>query len=725
MSESIANTADLCLNLKKDLGEIASLSFEDRRNHLEFVSKPLLRSSFQVLSHVKNDLTDSQISQLSEYLISYLGFDHFTSVEALMSLFRMRSMNDDFSSILEEKVDILIETQNSKADIYKIFKVLSQLSTFDPVLSSAIFTKKTSFVNLLTNEVTLLSNSLNTLNSDLIQNLNVILLLFSNACVEETSRSMVASMYINILLKCLSFTEESVAQSKCYAATITVKLWRLIKPATLDNNATLLSLNNLSEIILKSLHLGLESSVEGLSLLCTNIQIRNKVRHKSVLDTLFTLIKSKEHTLYGIMSILALLTLPNRVLKIQQRSVLNLKDSNSIGSVDIFTSKKLNDNKLEDDLASINLVIEEIIRRKLFSSRVVSIFKSLESSKGLVGQCLKLMYNVVFPDIDVTGQEDASLKDGHYHNNYISEIKAIIKLLTAYLIGTSQNIKYNHEKFITYENGKPEFPEQDLEFRSIAIKSLCSPNISGHIEEIYGKDNEEFALSPVPFILEILVQHDIDTGYSLDTKQTPFSSIKKQIFSTFDVYYAFVALAAIASLSYERVKQSIFTLGFDSIINALNSGDEKLQFSSLQLLNEICDIPLCIAKFFNWNGKADEHYQNFTILCYLLQSNNYDSQCLALQVFYTVSRFEIVAAKLCESELFCSNLNRIFQNQDTDDALIYYALLVLSQLLPLKGKCNNDDCLQCFDESKSIIQRHTESSNEQIRESANLVINYL
>ena len=725
MLEPIANAAELCLNLKKDLNEISPLSYDARKKHLESTSKPLLRSSFQFLSHEKNALPDSQVSQLSEYLVAYLGFDHFISVDALMSLFRLKSLNDDFDTLLEEKIDDLIETQNSKSDIYKVFKIISQLFTLDPVLSSAIFTKKASFINLLTNEVTLLTNNLGALNSESVKNLNIILLLFSHACVEETSRSMIATMHINILLKCLSLTDDAVSQSKCYAATTTVKLWRLIKPEVLDNNTALLSLNNLSDIIISCLHLGLESSVEGLSLLCTNIQVKKKVRNEKVLETLFTLMKSKDHTVYGIISVLALVTLPNRILKIQQNSVMSLKDSNSISNIDIMNNKNLNASKLEDDIESIRYVNQNIIRRNFFTTQVVSIFKSLESSKGLVGQCLKLMHNIAFPDIDLTGKEDNFLKDKQNYAAYISEIREIIKLLTAYLIGTSQNIKYRHDKFITYDTEKPEIPEQDLELRSIAIKSLCSPEISARVSEVYGTDNEEDALSPVPFILEILVQHDIDTGCSLETKQTPFSSIKKQIFSTFDVYYAFVALAASASLSYERVKQSIFTLGFDCIINALNSGDEKLQFASVQLLNEICDIPLCIAKFFNWNNDTDDHYQNFSMLCHLLQSNNYDSQCLVLQIFYSVSKFDIVTEKLCESELFCSNLNKIFQNQDSDDALIYYALLVFGQLIPLKGKCAGNDYLELFDESKNIIQKHTQSQNEQIRKSASLIVKYM
>lgn len=725
-AEPLPTVPELCKNFKDDLSQVSELSFEDRKRHLEFVSKPLLRLAFQSLTQQKKELPESQVSILTEYLIQYLSYDRFISVDALMSLFRLKSLNDNLESILEEKIDNLVEVQNSKADICRIFKIVSQLFSFDAVLSSAIFTKKTSFITLLTNEITLLTNEINSINIELIKQLNVILVLFSNACVDEFSRSIIATMYTTILLKCLTLADSQAAQTRCYAATIAVKSWRMFKPETLDNNSKVLSLDNLSDILIESLYQGLETSVEGLSLLCTNVQIKNKVRDIKVLDTLFALMKSKEHTVYGILSILSLITLPNRLIKLQQRSVLSLKDSNSISNINIYTNEKISSNQINDDVNNIQLVNKEIIKRKLFTNHIISIFKSLESSKGLVGQCLRLMYNITFPDIDLSaGTNSPSASDKEYHNTYLTQIKEIIKLTTAYLIGTSQNLKYNHESFISFVDGNSNIPEDDLELRSIAIKLLCSPEISGNIEEIYGNDNEELALSPVPFILEILVQHDIDTGCSLGSKQTPFSSLKNQIFSAFDVYYAFVSLAATCSLSYPQVKQSVFTLGFDSIINALNSSDEKLQFSSLQCLNEICDIPLCIAKIFNWKDTNDDHYQNFSILCHLLQSNNYDSQCLVLQIFYSVSNYDLVVEKLCSSELFCSNLNKIFQNQDSDDALIYYALLVLTHLFSMKDKNVDSDYLQVFDESRDIILKHIQSDNDQIKESAIAVAQYM
>lgn len=711
MSEKIPGIAELCLSLKSDLAQIVSLSYNDRKNHLEHISKQLLKSTYKVLSQEKISVTSTQSSQLGGYFLEYLSFNNSISVDSLMCLFRLKSLNSNLNSLLENEIDNLIDISNSKSDIFKIIKILEQLFMFDSNLASAIFTRKTSFINALTNEITLLSNDINKLNSETTKNLNTILVLFSNACVEETSRSMIASMYINLILKCLLMPK--ISQSKCYASTIAIKSWRMIKPETLSHNAELLSLDNLSKIIIDSLHENFKTSVEGLSLLCTNIQIKNKVRNEKVLTTLLALINHKEHT-YGIILILTLITLPNRTLAYQQRSISSLKDSNSISNIDIFTN--IPNKKEKDDLTKIQYVIHELIKKNLITEKLVPIFKSIESSKGLIGQSIKLMYNIVFPDIDVSNSSN-TLSD-----LYILQIKQIIKLLTAYLIGNSQSIKYNQKNFISYTDDKQELSDQDLEIRSIAIKSLCSPEISSNIEKIYSNNDEEFALSPIPFILEIIVQHDIDTGISVETKHTPFSSIKKQIFSNFDVYYAFVSLAAITSLSYSKSKQYIFTLGFDSIINSLTSSDDKIQFSSLQLLNELSDMPLCIAKFFNWEKTTDNYYQNFTVLCHLLQSNNYDSQCLVVQIFYNVSRYEIVIEKLCQSELFCSNLDKIFQNQDSEDALIYYALLLLSQIIPFK---NSSDNMKIFEHSKNIIAAHTKSKNEQIKTVSNLIIKYL
>lgn len=712
-------------DLKKDLQAVSSLSFNDRKSHLETVSKPLLKLLFQNIGHENNEISDSETSVLSGLLIGYMNYDHDASVLALMSLYRLKELNNNLSTILEGQIDDLLDTCSSKYDVYRVFKIVTQLFTFDPLLCSELFSKKSSFISLLTNETTLLSNDISNTNIESIKNINTILILFSTACVEESSRSLVATLYINIILKCLTLPKDNAfLQTKCYAATTTIKMWRMIKPETLENNSKTLSLNNLSDIIIESISHGLETSVEGLSLLCTNIQIKNKIRNEETLNILFSLIGSKEHATYGVISVLTSLTLPNRLWNIQQRSMVSLKDSNSISGIDIYTNQNSNAAKKKDDVNMINFVVEKIIKEKLFSKYIITIFKSLESSKGLVGQCLKLIYNILFPDIELLNDGNDLLKDNKFGHTYVLEIVQIIKLLTAYLIGTSQNMKYNHEEFIKFEDGFVKIPEKELEYRLIAIKSLCSPIISNNVELFYGKNDEEFALSPVPFLLEILVQYDIDTGTSKESKQTPFTSLKSEVISTFDVYYAFASLAAIASLSFQHVKSSIFSLGFDSIVSSLNSSDEKIQFASLQLLNEICDLPLCIAKFFNWENTTDIYYQNFAILCYLLQSCNYDSQCISLQIFYTVSRFDIVAEKLCNSELFCSNLNKIFQNQDSEDALIYYSLLVLSNLVPMIKSAGSNH-LNIFNSSRTILLNHTKSENKQISESAKIVVNYL
>lgn len=712
--------------LKEDLKQLSSLSYENRREHLYASSKPLLLSLFQECGRETESIVDSDTQLLTELLIEYLNYDDSISIDALMTLYKLNDLNPNLSSILEEKIDNLIDLSSDKAEKYKIFKIISQLFPFDAVLCSQFFTKKPNFVSLLTNEITLETNQLATLTSESIKNLNTLLVLLSNSCIEESSRAATASMHITLLIKCLSLPDEQVyLQSKCYAATTTIKLWRMIDSQILNNHLELLCLNNLFKIIINSVKNKLNTSIEGLSLLCTNVQIRKKARDDEVINDLFDLVGGKEHTTFGILSVLTLLSTSNRLFEIQQKSVVALKDSNSISKIDIFTNEKLSSSEQQDDVSQIKKLIKTLIERKIFTENIKHILKSLETSKGLLGQCLKLIYNVVFPDIDLSENSENELKDENYAKLYYGEIKQIVSLLTSYLIGTSQHMKYNHETFITYDDGFQQFTENDLEYRSIAIEALCGPTISNHVEEIYGKTDVEFALSPIPFILEILVQHDIDTGISLGVKQTPFSNLKSQIFSRFHVYYAFVALAALASLQIQHVETSVFTLGFDSIINALNSGDDKLQFSALQLLNEICDIPLCIAKFFNWEKESDDYYKNFTILAHLIQCTNYDSQCLALQFFFTVSRFEIVAEKLCKNELFCSNLNKIFQNQDSDDALIYYALLVLTNLFELKGEVYSDTFLQLFDESKVIIQNHQNSENPQIKEVAmKLVANF-
>lgn len=242
------NISNIVQLLRDDLSKVSSLSFELRSDHLQKVSKPLLKTLFQTLSKdIK--IEDAQQTSLCDCLLEYMGYDRYTAVEATMCLFRLRDLSENLTSKLGDKVDALLDLQSSKADRYKIVKILSQLFTFDPILASEIFNKNAAFANLLANEVTLLSNEFESPSSETWKHLNNILMLFSNACVDEISRSLIASMYINLLLKCLRLDEnDSHLQIKCYATTITVKMWRMIKPDILANNSQLLSLDSLSEI---------------------------------------------------------------------------------------------------------------------------------------------------------------------------------------------------------------------------------------------------------------------------------------------------------------------------------------------------------------------------------------------------------------------------------------------------------------------------------------------
>ncbi|GMM43456.1 hypothetical protein DAPK24_000310 [Pichia kluyveri] len=716
--------------LKEDLVSIGKLNTVEKSIHLREISKPLLHKLFQVLGNGDGEDEDNNVdvSTICHYLMEYLVFDDDLSVEATMGLYRIKQFNKSFNIAITENINNLIDLQETKYEKYKIFIILTNIFTIDSFLASEIFTKNQSFISLLTNEITFINDEIESLNNlQSIKNINKLLKLFSNACIDEMSRSIIATVYINLIIKCLRLSNniENHLQTKCYAATITIKLWRLIKPEVLEDNSTLLSLNNLLEIILLSIKLELFTSIEGLSLLVTNIQIRGKIRNNDeLLNKLFKLLNNHHHTTYGIISILSFLTIPNRILKIQQSSMMNLKDSNSISNYDIYTNAKINNSKKFDDINDITLLIDKLVKIKFFSQNMVKIFKSIESSKGLIGECLKLMNNVIFPDIVINENETIE----NINQNYIVEIKQIIKLLTTYLIGTSQNIKYNHKTFIHLTDETNQLSEKDLEYRLLAIKSLSSPKISEMVNLLFDDENkdEEITLSIALFLLEIIVQADIDNGTALTDIKTPFSNLKKngQIFTSFDIYYAYIGLSAICSLNFNKINETVFLFGFKSIINMITSDNDKLQFSSLKLLNEICLLPLCIAKLFNWSSmnNNDENFQNFKILNYLINSNNIDSQICVLQIFAKVSNYSIVSEKLISNEKFCNNLNDVLVNQYQLDELIYYSLDILSNLFQSNSSTSY---LSVFKNSKNSILQFQKSDNEQIRESVNSITKYL
>lgn len=709
--------SDPILALKQDLNTLNQLKPSDQLNHLNSISTPLLRSIYISLTS-DNDQPSPSLSPLTAYLLNYLSYDSSISVEAMLSLLHLKSTHSSFPQSITDSIDDMLHLESSTHDKFKIFKIVSHLFSLDSQLAADIFTKKPEFFNLLSNQSTLLSNQFNSLSTTSINQLNILLQLFSNACIEESSKSIVATIYINILLNTLSLSnDKTFIQSKSYAATTIIKLWRLIKPETLNSNSNILSLNNLLKISLTGLENNSDSSIQALSLLSTNIQIRQKLSTTHLVSTLIDTLDQNNLEKFGIISILNSITTPIRQFNQSKKSISSLNDSNSIENYDILTNQKLNSSHSITPYQKP--IIDLLFKREFISKYIVSVFTSLNSSKSLISECLQLMYNLIFPDIENLSsnpQNDTLLL------LKVKESIQSIKLITAYLIGTSQNIKYNHENFISLVDPSITFNETDLKNRSIAIKSLTSPFISENIDKIFV--GEELALSPVPFILEIIIQHDIDIGVANNNKLTPFNSIKKQIFSHFDVYYSYVSLAAISSLNYQHVTKSVFTLGFDSILNTISDNNDSLQNAALQLLNEICIFPLCVAKFFNWDSTNDENYKNFSLLCYLIHSTNIDSQSLSLQILYTLSRFEIVAQKLAQSNLFCDKLNNIFTSTDSNDALIFYSLLLLTNILPLKQKTTPNH-LDFFDSSKDIILKHTSSNDPQIKQTSLIVAKYL
>lgn len=683
--------------LKDDLNLLKTLPFDKQHNHLLSVSKPLLNTLFQSLSNVNIAI----IPTLSEYIIQYLTFDDSISIEALACLYQIQNKFSNLNQILIDKVDDLLQLQDSKFDKYNIIKIVSHLFTFDPLLSSQIFTQNAQFFNIITNECTLLSNSFPNLNSESIKYLNILLNLFSNSCIDEPSKSMISSMYINILLNTLSLDDSSnYGQSKCYAAVILIKLWRMIQPDILNTNSSLLSLNNLFQISIKSVQKNYIGSIEALSLLSTNIQIRQHLRNEELINILIQLLNDTNSTKFGILSILSSIVTPKRIQKLLTKSTITIKDSNSIAYFDINTNEKL-DPKLidDDDVNTIKSCCNQLYQNQLITTHIVPIFKSSESSQKLIGECIYLMYYLLFPDIDQTFVPDDKLK--------IKESTMMVKLIVGYLLSTSQNIKYTGTSFVQLVDPAKQFTDEQLQYRSVAIKALSSPFISENVSNLYTQGLEK---AVIPFILEMIVQHDIDIGVASETKQTPFTKLKKQIFTNFDVYYGYVGLAALASTFKENTQDIIFTLGFESISNTIRETDEMLQNAALQLLNEISDYPLCIAKFFNWENENHEYYKNFELLCYLMHARNHDSQSLVLQIFCVFSNFQLVTEKLIESELFCEKLNQVFNSNSTDTELMYFATIIIGNILTTRGSLPSQ-----LQPSKETILKLTSSNDEQLK----------
>lgn len=517
---------------------------------------------------------------------------------------------------IEEQCD-LCETRPQRYD------VIEMVSDLYPVAGGAckqLFTKDEIFVPLLSNEITfLLGSNDSQLLFDDAHNVRVMLGLFSNSCIDQPSRIIIAKMYLGLLIKVLKLQKIPL---QCLAATVTGKIYKSIPKETLKQEPELLSLEHLSEVLILGLVQGdddpplLESSIEGLAFLSLNVSVKQRLRNDD--NFVNCLLEPHKDVAYGVLSIIYNLTSYNKVVSKRQQTLESLK-SYAGGQVQ------------KDDDEQVAKFVKDLLAKGVVE-KISTILKSTNSER-----IQSTAVNVVSNLVTRKEHRSAVVNDGGLH------------ILLTYLTNSSSGLKYSPESFVSGTVVDPET-------RFVAIRALS--------KIVMSTDPSNLKVDPittVPFLLEVAVQYD--------GTPTPLAGLEIE---NADCFEALIALVNVSSLNNPKIKELTIKLAWKTILDLTVSSDRQIQRADLELISNLIASPLCMAKFFNWEVPSNR--QNFTRLCQLLTLQDEQSQLAVLNIFANCSDYKPLAQLLSGSELFKEKLATIDTNNP--DFLLRYRYIL-------------------------------------------------
>ncbi|GMG19739.1 unnamed protein product [Ambrosiozyma monospora] len=624
-----------------------------------------------------DNITEDELAPLISYLLQYMTYEETASL-ALATIIELQQTPglspSEITKLIKDQLEDLISVSETRKERQQLFIVLINLFPIQIELCSDLLLHDSAFLKLFTNEITLLLG----LNQPTLRlnfaHLDTVLSLMSTSCLDDQCRKVIAENYIGLLTRFLDLdgSKHDLLAIQCLSSSILIKVWKHIKKDTFKKHVSLLTLDNLTEILINGVigfdkskddHKLLSDSIEGLAFLSLNVRIKKKLRN----DDNFVSCLVGEATLqdpkitYGVLCIITNLTTYNKVLSKEQESIQYLKDHATLSNVNKETGERSKPEKDNDD--EITEFIHRLLTQDKILSKIGKTINSMSPSKGILAQAIRNIHNLAYKP----SERAEVVKQGG------------LTFVLTYLANKSEGVSY------TAENGiKVTSPVDDLETRYFAIKTLTRILLNSNPNLLFGKKFD--SVTPVPFLLEVVVQYDIEVHGTKYSSETPLSGLGDDGIETIDCFEALVALINLSSVDNETIKNLIVKLGWTALHNMMLSENVQIQRYVLELISNLIFSPLCSEKFFNWDDSNSENYKNFKTLCQMMPLNDLQAQLAVLNIFANCSEFEFVANKLADSELFVDNLEELFDEQPDNDEVMLRACYTLSNLCHLKDK---------------------------------------
>ncbi|GMF63261.1 unnamed protein product [[Candida] boidinii] len=214
-----------------------------------------------------------------------------TSIVLVIFINLKNSFPLEFEDELNDQLDDIITTSESKNDAKSLFLKLNELFPLFPSMCSKIFTSNENFIILITREINIIINnssinatagSSKVIGSDTIINdeIYAILKLFSGACIDESCRVTIAEHYSSFIIRMLKFNFHNYHDSKTnvnnmdkmnktqiqreniklylynqiISSLIIIKVWNNLKKEVHENNKDFMTLDLLSEVLIDGIN---------------------------------------------------------------------------------------------------------------------------------------------------------------------------------------------------------------------------------------------------------------------------------------------------------------------------------------------------------------------------------------------------------------------------------------------------------------------------------------
>lgn len=602
----------------------------------------------RILTLIASDsLTTAQLKSIIPLIIPYLkNINDSLSIPSLMIINSIQSQIIETPKLILDALDTQIELSNP----IEFINILTNLSHLMNDLISGLCLNNTQVINLITNQTIKISNDHN------IASQFSILSLFSSLCLNDECKSIIAKSYQNFLIS--SLMESASHDTQCMASLVIIKLWRFLPLELLNAKKDLLSLHNLSNTVISNP--SSDVSIETLSLISSNLQIKSKLRaNKELINLLLNFIKENKENSFGALSIIENLSLPNKFLKKLNPQISNMHDKNDLSNVDIFTNK-LNNGLILDNVDSISEFNSTLIANDII--KLISTMFKLNSSSDLkLFKCIKILSNLAATN-EITIPLDSK--------------KEIIKTLIASLLSSSSHLKYNHKTFVTISQ---KLTDAQIESRLYSIRTISNLLISKDFKKMFDSEND--IISTIPFLLEFPIQYLISTAsenIKLDWL-TPFSSFQNgQLIDINDLFNSIGSVSNILALDLTYPKNLTYTLALTPLLNLLeNINDSQIQSVILKLLSNLVQLPICCAKFFNWESEKDSNFANFNLLFKFFKYGDVNS----IEIFFNVADFQPVLETLSSYPPFIKKIQDLIFDNKSDLEFIEPLIYIIRCLL--------------------------------------------